>query len=159
LIPKRTLKEQGINEAEVLTLNLRKRLFFAETSCCHDAGKDLDLTYLQLKNAITTRVYSNCCAVSCDNAIKLAALQLCTDFEDNINEAFIHHKLYSLLPHKYAKVRGITSTILEAYNSLDVELREDGNKAKSKYVQLCTTLDGYGITFFSGKVGISIYFT
>ncbi len=156
MIPKEKLKEQGINEVEALTLTLRKRLFFAETtSCCHDAGKELHLTYLQLKNDIITgsRVYS--CAVSCDIAIKLAALQCCIEDKNaNIDEDFVDHKLTSLLPWKYAKVLGITSTVLEVYNSLDQKLRKDGNKAKSEYVQLCTTLDGFGITFFSGKVEI-----
>ena len=141
---------------ETLTLTLRERLSFAETtSCCHDAGKKLDLTYLQLKNAIcgATGVYS--CAVSCDKAIKLAALQCCTgDKNVTIDGNFIEDKLHSLLPCKYARVQGIASTVLEAYNCLDQELKNDSNKAKSKYIQLCTTLDGFGITFFSGKVGI-----
>jgi hypothetical protein len=156
LIPKKSLKDQGIKETETLTLTLRRRLFSAETtSCRHDAGKELDLTYLQLKNAIrgTTGVYS--CAVSCNKAIKLAALQCCIeDKHANVDEDFVDHKLNSLLPCKYAKVQGIAATVVEAYNSLDEELREDGNKAKSKYIQLCTTLDGFGITIFSGKVRI-----
>jgi hypothetical protein len=156
LIPKKSLKKQGIKEAEALTLTLWKRLFFAEaTSCCHDAGKELDLTYLQLKNAIcgTTGIYS--CAVSCDNAIKLAALQCCIEDKNaNVHEGFVEHKLNSLLPCKYAKVGGIAATVVEAYNSLDQELKEDDNKAKSEYIQHCTTLDGFGITFFSGKVRI-----
>ena len=149
------MKEQGINETEALTLTLRKRLFFTETtSCCHDAGKELHLTHLQLKNTLVTGVYG--CAVSCDNAIKLAALQCCTEDRNvNIDEDFVGHKLNSLLPYKYTKVRGIAFTIVDAYNCLDQELKNDSNKAKSKYIQLCTTLDGFGITFFSGKVGIS----
>jgi hypothetical protein len=157
LIPKKSLKEQGINEVEAVTLTLGKRLFFVETtSCCHDARKELlHLTYLQLKKAIITGsgVYS--CAVSCDIAIKLAALQCCIEDKNaNIDEDFVDHKLTSLLPWKCVKKPRITSTVLEVYNSLDQKLRRDGDKAKSEYVQLCTTLDGFGITFFSGKVGM-----
>ena len=148
------MREQGIkiNEAEELTLILKKRLFIPETTSCSHV-KELDLTFLQLKNTLVTGVYS--CAVSCENAIKLAALQCCTeDSNVDINEDFVDHKLNSLLPCKYAKIRGIASTIVEAYKSLDRKLRKNSNKAKSKYIQLCTTLEGYGITFFSGKVGI-----
>ena len=93
--------------------------------------------------------------MSCDIAIKLAALQCCTEDKNvNINEDFVVHNLNNLLPRKYAKVQGIASTVLEAYNGLDQELKNDSSKAKSEYIQLCTTLDGFGITFFSGKVGI-----
>ena len=70
-----------------------------------------------------------------------------------IDEHFLDQKQKRLLPHKYVKVQGITSTILEVYDSLDQELRESSKKAKSEYIRLCTTLDGYGITLFSGKVG------
>lgn len=148
------MKAQGIKEAETLTLTLRRRLFFAETTrCSHDAGKELDLTYLQLKNAIcgATGVYS--CAVSCDIAIKLAALQCYTE-DVNIDGNFIEDKLNSLLPYKYTKVKGIASTVLDVYNSLDQELKNDSNEAKLRYIQLCTTLDGFGIILFSGKVRI-----
>ena len=153
--PKKSLKEQGINEAEALTLTLRKRLFFTETTCCSCDSRDekeLNLTYLELQNALISEFYG--CTISCDKAIKLAALQCCIEDENNIDEDFLDHKLNSLLPCKYAKVQGITSTISEAYNSLDRELRESSNKAKSEYIRLCTTLDGFGITLFSGKVGI-----
>ena len=96
--------------------------------CWKEARSDL----LQLKNAIcgATGVYS--CAVSCDKAIKLAALQCCTgDKNVTIDGNFIEDKLHSLLPCKYARVQGIASTVLEAYNCLDQELKNDSNKAKS----------------------------
>lgn len=148
LNPKKSLKQQGIKKAEALTLTLRKRLFFTETiNCCHNT-KERNLTYLQLQNAIITGIYS----CTCDRAIELAALQCYIEYGNfNIDEDFLNHKLNSLLPCKYAKIQGITATILETYRLTSLELRESDN-AKSEYIRLCTTLDRYGITFFSGKV-------
>ena len=151
LNPKKSLKQQleGINKATELTLNLRKRLFFTETiNCsCHNE-KDLNLTYLQLRNAVVTGI----CSCTFEKAIELAALQCCIEYENcNIDEDFLDSKLKSLLPRKYAKVQGITSTILRANNSLELGQRSN---AKSEYIRVCTTLDRYGITCFSGKVWI-----
>ena len=152
LNPKKSLKDQGIYKADSLTVTLRKRLFFTETTNYGEScdEKELNRTYMQLQNAIITGVYS--CTMSCDIAVELAALQCCIE-DEKIDEQFLDHKRKHLLPHKYVKVRGITSTILEVYDSLDQELRESSKKAKSEYIRLCTTLDGYGITLFPGKVG------
>ena len=153
LNPKISLKDQGIlYKADTLTVTLRKRLFFPEITNYGEScdENELNRAYLQLQNAIITGVYS--CTVSCDIAVKLAALQCCIEAE-NIDENFLDHKQKCLLPRKYVKVRGITSTISVVYNSLDQVLRENSKKAKSEYIRLCTTLDGYGITLFSGKVG------
>ena len=152
LNPKKSLKDQGINKTDVLAVNLRKRLFFTETTNYGEScdEKELNLTYLQLQNAIITGVYS--CTMSCDIAIKLAALQCCIE-DESIDELFLDHKLKCLLPRKYVKVQGIASTISVVYDSLDQALRESSKKAKSEYIQFCTTLDGYGITLFLGKVG------
>ena len=151
LNPKKSLKDQGIYKAATLTVTLRKRLFFTETTNYGEScdEKELNRTYMQLQNAIITGVYS--CTMSCDIAVKLAALQCCIE-DENIDERFLDNKLKCLLPRKYVKVQGIASTISVVYNSLDQGLRESSKKAKSEYIQLCTTLDGYGITLFPGKV-------
>ena len=77
LNPKKSLKDQGIYKADTLTVTLRKRLFFPETTNYGEScdEKEPNRTYLQLQNAVITRVYS--CTMSCDIAVKLAALQYC----------------------------------------------------------------------------------
>ena len=147
LNPKKSLKQQGINKAATLTLNLRKRLFFTEPINC-SCHNEIDLTYLQLQNSVITGI----CGCTCKEAIELAALQCRIEYGNfSIDEDFLDNKLNSLLPRKYAKVQGIASIILRTYSSLE---RSESSNAKSEYIQHCTTLERYGITFFSGKVWI-----
>ena len=152
LNPRTSLKEQGVKEEATLTLTLRKRLFFTQT-LRHDLpynGKELNLIYLQLQNAIINGV----CPCTCEIAIELAALQCQIQYgnfnEDEHKPDFIDHEIDNLLPHKYVKVESIKLKILEAYRSHG--LSASHGDARYQYIQLCTTLDGCGITFYIGKV-------
>ncbi|TGZ49172.1 hypothetical protein CRM22_010927, partial [Opisthorchis felineus] len=144
LNPSQSLRQQGIEENEVLLL--KRRYFFSDMNVDARDPIQLNLLYLQLKDAILKGTHP----VSQEEAIYLAALQCQIQLGDCNPEKFRANflDLKDLLPKEYAKIRSLEKKILQQHAEFaglsDIE-------AKVKYCQFCRSLKTYGITFFLVK--------
>ncbi|GAA29942.2 talin [Clonorchis sinensis] len=144
LNPSQSLRQQGIEEDEVLLL--KRRYFFSDMNVDARDPIQLNLLYLQLKDAILKGTHP----VSQEEAIYLAALQCQIQLGDCNPEKFRANflDLKDLLPKEYAKIRSLEKKILQQHAEFtglsDIE-------AKVKYCQFCRSLKTYGITFFLVK--------
>ena len=141
----KSLREQGIEETNVLTL--RRKLFFSDQSIDRNDPVQLNLLYIQSRDAIIDGTYP----CTRDEAVHFAALQ-CQIQYGNYNKA--KHKpgfltLEEFLPREYVKRKGIEKSIYADYHMLH-NLSEIN--AKFRYIQLCRSLKTYGVTFFLIKV-------
>lgn len=141
------LCEQGVAETTVVTL--RKKFFLSDKSIDQDDPVQLNLIYVQLRDAIINGTLP----CTRDESVKLAALQ-CQILHGNHDKD--RHKpgfleLHNFLPYQYAKQRGIEKLVFETHQKL-FNFRDIS--AKLQYIQLCQSLKTYGVTFFFVKVNI-----
>ena len=144
LNPEKSLREQGIDETQVLVL--RKKFFFTDQNVDRNDPIQLHLLYVQSRDAIIEGVHP----VNKEEATQFAALQ-CQIQYGNHNEA--KHKggflnLSEFLPKEYVKAKAIEKSIFQEHRKLHslTELN-----AKFRYIQLCRSLKTYGVTFFLVK--------
>ncbi|TGZ47820.1 hypothetical protein CRM22_011014 [Opisthorchis felineus] len=137
----KSLRQHGVDESEVLLL--RRKYFFSDQNVDTRDPVQLNLLYIQLKEAILNGTHP----ISLEQSIKLAALQCQSEIGVYTPEKAKHHliDLKEHLPGEYRKVKGVEKRIQEAHKKLrDFDERE----AQLQYIQLCRSLPTYGITFF-----------
>ena len=145
----KSLSEQGIGETTVLTL--RKKFFFSDQNIhCNDPVQ-LNLLYVQLRDAIINGTHP----CTRDECVQLAALHCQIQYgnhnEDRHKPGFL--ELHKFLPHQYARLKGIEKSIFNEYRKL-YNLSEIN--AKLRYIQFCQSLQTYGVTFFLVKVLLGV---
>lgn len=141
----KSLCEQGIEETAVLTL--RKKFFFSDQNVHCNNPVQLNLLYVQLKDAI---VSGNLHCTN-DESIRLAALECQIQYGnyDGTRHRTGFLDLHKFLPNQYRMLKGIEKSIYDEYRKL-YNLRE--LNAKLRYVQICQSLNTFGTTFFLVKV-------
>ncbi|KAI8040200.1 hypothetical protein M5D96_006138 [Drosophila gunungcola] len=140
----RTLREQGIDEAE--TVLLRRRFFFSDQNIDSRDPVQLNLLYVQARDAILDGTHP----VTHDKACEFAGIQVHIQFGPH-NEA--KHKpgfldLKDFLPQSYVRVKGIEKKVFAEHRK-HTELSEIN--AKVLYTKTARELPTYGVTFFLVK--------
>ncbi|CDS39815.1 talin [Echinococcus multilocularis] len=144
LNPAQSLRQQGIDEKEILLL--RRRYFFSDMNVDARDPVQLNLLYVQLKDAILNGTHP----VTLEEAVTLAALQCQVElgnFNPNkFRSGYLDIKDY--LPKEFLKVKNVEKKIFQQHATLnglsDIE-------ARVKYCHFCRSLKTYGITFFLVK--------
>ncbi|KAF7258574.1 hypothetical protein EG68_06570 [Paragonimus skrjabini miyazakii] len=137
----KTLRQHDVDESEILLL--RRKFFFSDQNVDARDPVQLNLLYIQLKEAILNGTHP----ISLEQAIQLAALQCQSEIGVLTAEKAKHNPvdLKEHLPKEYWKVKGVEKRIQEAHRNLG---NFDERESKLRYVQLCRSLPTYGITFF-----------
>ncbi|XP_017955297.1 talin-2 isoform X3 [Drosophila navojoa] len=140
----RTLREQGIDESE--TVLLRRRFFFSDQNIDSRDPVQLNLLYVQARDAILDGTHP----VTQDKACEFAGIQVHIQFGPH-NEA--KHKpgfldLKDFLPQSYVRVKSIEKKIF-AEHKKHYDLTEID--AKVLYTKTARELPTYGVTFFLVK--------
>nr|XP_046231076.1 talin-1 [Scatophagus argus]XP_046231077.1 talin-1 [Scatophagus argus]XP_046231078.1 talin-1 [Scatophagus argus] len=139
----RTLREQGVEETEMLLL--RRKFFYSDQNVDSRDPVQLNLLYVQARDDILNGSHP----VSFDKACEFAGYQCQIQFGDH-NES--KHKsgfldLKEFLPKEYIKHKG-EKKIFQAHkncqNMTEIE-------AKVSYVKLARSLKTYGVSFFLVK--------
>ncbi|XP_014862707.1 PREDICTED: talin-1 isoform X2 [Poecilia mexicana] len=139
----RTLREQGVEETEMLLL--RRKFFYSDQNVDSRDPVQLNLLYVQARDDILNGSHP----VSFDKACEFAGYQCQIQFGDH-NES--KHKpgfldLKEFLPKEYIKNKG-EKKIFQAHkncqNMTEIE-------AKVSYVKLARSLQTYGVSFFLVK--------
>lgn len=140
----KTLREQGIDESE--TVLLRRRFFFSDQNIDSRDPVQLNLLYVQARDAILDGTHP----VTQEKACEFAGIQVHIQFGPH-NEA--KHKpgfldLKDFLPQSYVRVKNIEKKIF-AEHKKHVDLTEID--AKVLYTKTARELPTYGVTFFLVK--------
>ncbi|XP_063985728.1 talin-2 isoform X1 [Diachasmimorpha longicaudata] len=142
--PSKTLREQGIDEAE--TVLLRRKYFFSDQNIDSRDPVQLSLLYVQARDAILDGTHP----VTQEKACTFAGIQCQIQFgdhkEDKHKTGFLDLKEF--LPQSYAKVKGIEKKVF-AEHKKHVGLSE--LDAKVLYTKTARSLSTYGVTFFLVK--------
>ncbi|XP_044590897.1 talin-2 isoform X1 [Cotesia glomerata] len=142
--PSKTLREQGIDEAE--TVLLRRKYFFSDQNIDSRDPVQLSLLYVQARDAILDGTHP----VTQEKACTFAGIQCQIQFgdhkEDKHKPGFLDLKEF--LPQSYAKVKGIEKKVF-AEHKKHIGLSE--LDAKVLYTKTARSLSTYGVTFFLVK--------
>ncbi|CAH0698118.1 unnamed protein product [Spodoptera exigua] len=142
--PSKTLREQGIDVTE--TLLLRRKLFFSDRNVDSRDPVQLNLLYVQARDAILDGTHP----VTMDKACEFAGIQCQIQFgdhrEDKHTPGFLDLKEF--LPASYVKVKGIEKKIFKEHKK-HVGLSE--LDAKVLYTKSARDLKTYGVAFFLVK--------
>ncbi|XP_011297358.1 talin-2 isoform X1 [Fopius arisanus] len=142
--PSKTLREQGIDEAE--TVLLRRKYFFSDQNIDSRDPVQLSLLYVQARDAILDGTHP----VTQEKACTFAGIQCQIQFgdhkEDKHKTGFLDLKEF--LPQSYVKVKGIEKKVF-AEHKKHVGLSE--LDAKVLYTKTARSLSTYGVTFFLVK--------
>nr|XP_015193068.1 PREDICTED: talin-1 isoform X1 [Lepisosteus oculatus]XP_015193073.1 PREDICTED: talin-1 isoform X1 [Lepisosteus oculatus] len=139
----RTLREQGVEETEMLLL--RRKFFYSDQNVDSRDPVQLNLLYVQARDDILNGSHP----VSFDKACEFAGYQCQIQFGDHNEQK---HKpgfldLKEFLPKEYIKNKG-EKKIFQAHkncqNMTEIE-------AKVSYVKLARSLKTYGVSFFLVK--------
>uniref|UniRef100_A0AC35TN27 FERM domain-containing protein n=1 Tax=Rhabditophanes sp. KR3021 TaxID=114890 RepID=A0AC35TN27_9BILA len=136
----KTLREQGIEEEDVLVL--RRRYYFSDANVERDP-KQLNLLYVQCKEDVLKGLHP----VNKDIAYRLAALQAFIEFGPYSERNNIDFKAF--LPKEYAKQKDLDKHVLACYQHLQFE--EPYSEPRKSYINECKDLYTYGVTFFVVK--------
>ncbi|XP_062870852.1 talin-1 isoform X2 [Trichomycterus rosablanca] len=139
----RTLREQGVEETEMLLL--RRKFFYSDQNVDSRDPVQLNLLYVQARDDILNGSHP----VSFDKACEFAGYQCQIQFGDH-NES--KHKpgfldLKEFLPKEYIKNKGEKKIFQAHKNSQSMTEIE----AKVSYVKLARSLKTYGVSFFLVK--------
>ncbi|XP_061127882.1 talin-1-like [Syngnathus typhle] len=139
----RTLREQGVEETEMLLL--RRKFFYSDQNVDSRDPVQLNLLYVQARDDILNGSHP----VSFDKACEFAGYQCQIQFGDH-NES--KHKpgfldLKEFLPKEYIKHKGEKKIFQAHKNSQNMTEIE----AKVSYVKLARSLKTYGVSFFLVK--------
>ncbi|KAL3315250.1 Talin-1 [Cichlidogyrus casuarinus] len=140
LNPAQSLRQQGIDQTEVLVL--RRRYFFSDMNVDSRDPVQLNLLYLQLKDAILNGTHP----ITQEEALMLAGLQVQVDFGNRYQPGDL--EMSDCLPKEYARLKNIERKVMQYHASCYDTSQID---AKMKYCQFCRSLQTYGITFFLVK--------
>ncbi|MCL4118747.1 UNVERIFIED_CONTAM: hypothetical protein GTU68_045363, partial [Idotea baltica] len=140
----KTLREQGINENEVLLL--KRKYFFSDGNIDSQDPIQLNLLYVQCRDAILDGTHPLTQEKACD----FAGIQCQIQFGD-YNES--RHKpgfldLKEFLPHSYIRVKGIEKKVFAQHKQHAGKSELD---SKFRYVEIARSLKTYGVTFFLVK--------
>ncbi|XP_050558739.1 talin-1 [Spodoptera frugiperda] len=142
--PSKTLREQGIDVTE--TLLLRRKLFFSDRNVDSRDPVQLNLLYVQARDAILDGTHP----VTMDKACEFAGIQCQIQFgdhrEDKHTPGFLDLKEF--LPASYVKVKAIEKKIFKEHKR-HVGLSE--LDAKVLYTKSARDLKTYGVAFFLVK--------
>ncbi|CAG5092292.1 Similar to Tln1: Talin-1 (Mus musculus) [Cotesia congregata] len=142
--PSKTLREQGIDEAE--TVLLRRKYFFSDQNIDSRDPVQLSLLYVQARDAILDGTHP----VTQEKACTFAGIQCQIQFgdhkEDKHKPGFLDLKEF--LPQSYTKVKGIEKKVF-AEHKKHIGLSE--LDAKVLYTKTARSLSTYGVTFFLVK--------
>ena len=128
-------------------LTLRKKFFFSDQNVQWNDPVQLNLLYVQLRDAIINGTHP----CTRHESVQLAALQ-CQITYGNYND--VRHKpgfldLPEFLPGHHIKLKGVEKAIFAEHRKLH-NLSE--MNAKFRYIQFCRSSRTYGVTFFVVKV-------
>ncbi|CAK1549078.1 unnamed protein product [Leptosia nina] len=142
--PSKTLREQGIDVTE--TLLLRRKLFFSDRNVDSRDPVQLNLLYVQARDAILDGTHP----ITQDKACEFAGIQCQIQFgdhkEDKHTPGFLDLKEF--LPASYVKVKGIEKKIFKEHRK-HINLSE--LDAKVLYTKSARDLPTYGVAFFLVK--------
>ncbi|XP_026736418.1 talin-1 isoform X5 [Trichoplusia ni] len=142
--PSKTLREQGIEGRE--TLLLRRKLFFSDRNVDSRDPVQLNLLYVQARDAILEGTHP----ITVDKACEFAGIQCQIQFgdhrEDKHTTGFLDLKEF--LPASYMKVKGIEKKVFKEHKK-HVGLSE--LDAKVLYTKSARDLKTYGVAFFLVK--------
>ncbi|XP_075988136.1 talin_middle and talin-RS domain-containing protein rhea isoform X7 [Anticarsia gemmatalis] len=142
--PSKTLREQGVDVAE--TLLLRRKLFFSDRNVDSRDPVQLNLLYVQARDAILDGTHP----VTHDKACEFAGIQCQIQFgdhrEDKHTTGFLDLKEF--LPASYVKVKGIEKKIFKEHKKHAGLSELD---AKVLYTKSARDLKTYGVAFFLVK--------
>ncbi|KAJ3049223.1 Talin-1 [Rhizophlyctis rosea] len=141
LNPERTLREQGLTEADAIIL--KKKFFFTDQNIDRNDPVQLNLMYNQAKEMIVSGKHP-CTA---EEGSQFAAIQMQIQYgnhePDKHKMGFL--SLQNFLPPEYRKTRDVEKRIYMEHSKLQGLTELNG---KFRYVQLSRSLKTYGITFF-----------
>ncbi|CAG2163728.1 unnamed protein product [Oppiella nova] len=141
----KTLREQGIDEEE--TLLLRRKFFFSDQNIDSRDPVQLNLLYVQARDAIIAGTHP----VTLEESCQFAGIQCQIQFGDYVESK---HKpgfldLKEFLPRDYSRRdKAIEKKVLAQHRQ---HIGESELEAKVKYVGLARSLSTYGVTFFLVK--------
>jgi len=141
----KTLREQGIDETEILLL--RRKYFYSDANVDARDPVQLNLLYEQAKEAILDGTHP----VPLETAVQFGAIQVQIQFGDHKEDK---HKpgmladLKEFLPLSFMKVRNVEKKIFSEHRSLMGTSEID---SKYKYVKLARGLPTFGVHFFLAK--------
>ncbi|XP_060808637.1 talin-1 [Amyelois transitella] len=142
--PAKTLREQGIDVTE--TLLLRRKLFFSDRNVDSRDPVQLNLLYVQARDAILDGTHP----VTQDKACEFAGIQCQIQFgdhkEDKHTPGFLDLKEF--LPSSYVKVKGIEKKVFKEHRKHAGLSELD---AKVLYTKSARDLKTYGVAFFLVK--------
>ncbi|XP_064292938.1 talin-1 isoform X2 [Plodia interpunctella] len=142
--PAKTLREQGIDVSE--TLLLRRKLFFSDRNVDSRDPVQLNLLYVQARDAILDGTHP----VTQDKACEFAGIQCQIQFgdhkEDKHTPGFLDLKEF--LPSSYVKVKGIEKKVFKEHRKHAGLSELD---AKVLYTKSARDLKTYGVAFFLVK--------
>ncbi|CAG4965792.1 unnamed protein product [Colias eurytheme] len=142
--PSKTLREQGIDVTE--TLLLRRKLFFSDRNVDSRDPVQLNLLYVQARDAILDGTHP----VTQDKACEFAGIQCQIQFgdhrEDKHTPGFLDLKEF--LPASYVKVKGVEKKVFKEHRKHTGLSELD---AKVLYTKSARDLPTYGVAFFLVK--------
>ncbi|XP_045782667.1 talin-1 isoform X7 [Maniola jurtina] len=142
--PSKTLREQGVEATE--TLLLRRRLFFSDRNVDSRDPVQLNLLYVQARDAILAGTHP----ITQDKACEFAGIQCQIQFgdhkEDKHTTGFLDLKEF--LPASYVKVKGIEKKVFKEHRKHAGLSELD---AKVLYTKSARDLKTYGVAFFLVK--------
>ncbi|CAF4741179.1 unnamed protein product [Pieris macdunnoughi] len=142
--PSKTLREQGIDVTE--TLLLRRKLFFSDRNVDSRDPVQLNLLYVQARDAILDGTHP----ITQDKACEFAGLQCQIQFGDHKEDKHMTGflDLKEFLPASYVKVKGIEKKVFKEHKK-HINLSE--LDAKVLYTKSARDLPTYGVAFFLVK--------
>ncbi|XP_063391701.1 talin-1 [Cydia fagiglandana] len=142
--PAKTLREQGIDVTE--TLLLRRKLFFSDRNVDSRDPVQLNLLYVQARDAILDGTHP----ITQDKACEFAGIQCQIQFgdhkEDKHTTGFLDLKEF--LPGSYVKVKGVEKKVFKEHKRHAGLSELD---AKVLYTKNARDLPTYGVAFFLVK--------
>ncbi|XP_059047710.1 talin-1-like [Achroia grisella] len=141
----KTLREMGIGPKQALLL--KRRLFYSDRNVDARDPVQLNLLYLQAKDAILNGKHP----VTEDKAVEFAGIQcqICFgDYQEDKHKTGLIENLKEFLPEQYASSWGIEKKIFKEHRKHQEVSSID---AKYLYTKTARDLPTYGVTFFLVK--------
>ncbi|VVD01405.1 unnamed protein product, partial [Leptidea sinapis] len=142
--PSKTLREQGIDATE--TLLLRRKLFFSDRNVDSRDPVQLNLLYVQARDAILDGTHPVTQQKACEFAGIQCQIQFGDHKEDKHTTGFLDLKEF--LPSSYVKVKGIEKKVFKEHRRHAGVSELD---AKVLYTKSARDLPTYGVAFFLVK--------
>ncbi|XP_026733970.1 talin-1-like [Trichoplusia ni] len=141
----RTLREQGVDPSQ--TVLLKRRLFFSDRNVDARDPVQLNLLYVQTRDAILNGRHP----VTEQQAVEFAGIQCQVhfgDYQEKKHKPGFLENLEEYLPKQYSNAWGVEKKIHKAYSQHQGVSHLD---AKYLYIKTARDLPTYGVTFFVVK--------